>query len=103
MNRWWGNATDSQKQAASRDDRAASRSQRSARDTLRNLHLALSSDEDDFRDCDTSIHNASIFNLDGQGDTESISSDADMADAAELARQRALPVEDADFENDPDS
>ena len=81
MNRWWGNATDSQKQAASRDDRAASRNQRSAQGTLRDLRLALSYDEDDFRDCDTSLNKSSIFALDGQADTESITSDQDMAEA----------------------
>ena len=102
MNRWWGNATDSQKQAASR-------SQRAARRTLNQLPLELSSDSeaDDFLDCDTSIAgNTSIFNLDGQVDTDSIASEpAIMPDAAEveLARQRALPVEDADFENDSEA
>ena len=53
-----------------------------------------------------------MFNLDGQVDEDSIvdsetasTSAAEMPDeaAAELARQQALPVEDADFENDPKS
>ena len=96
MNRWWGSATDSQKQAAER-------SQRQARRTISQLPLVLSSDEDNFEDCDTSIADAPIFNLDGQADTESVASDLSDMDAAELARQRALPFEEADFENDPEA
>ena len=64
----------------------------------------IASDSDDeFGDANQSLSN---LNLDGEpGD------DPDMADAeqrrlaaeAELTRQRGLAVEDADFQNDPDS
>ena len=94
MNRWWGNSSDSANQAADRDRRAARR-------TINSLPAVLSdpgSDEDDFRDCDTSL----LFgNVDGADDLDE--TDDMAAAAAELARQRALPVEDSDFDNDPDS
>ena len=91
MNRWWGNKDESDKQASERSSRAARR-------TLASLNLVLSSDDDEFADADTSFHNQTIPQVDGDhDDTES------MADAAELARQRALPFEDADFEDDPDA
>ena len=95
MNRWWGSKADSDKQSSERDQRAARR-------RISELNLNLSEDEEDFKDCDTSINNTSIWNLDGQVDEDvsSVASDLDM-DAAELARQKALPVEDSDFENDP--
>ena len=52
MNRWWGTATDAEKQAADRNSRAAQR-------TIRNLPAAAlpaeSSDEDNFDECDTSF------------------------------------------------
>ena len=104
MNRWWGSKADSDKQAGDRNQRAARR-------TLNELDLCLSEDEE-YEECNTSLKNTSLFNLDGQVDEDSIvdsetasTSAAEMPDeaAAELARQQALPVEDADFENDPKS
>ena len=92
MHRWSGNETDSEKQAAARTSRAARR-------TISRLpEPTPSSDEDDFKDCDTSI----LFsNLDGADDPDT--SGDEMSAAAELARQRALPIEDSDFDNDEDS
>ena len=91
MNRWWGGATDSDKQANERNSRAA---RRIISQQQKEQSLILSSDEDDYADCDTS----GIFGgLDGADELPE-----DMA-AAELARQRALPVDESDFENDPES
>ena len=105
MHRWFGSSSDSDRQASERDSRAARR-------TIRELRLSSDS-EDDYGDAETSLHVSLqniTLNLDGQGDeNESGSeagSDTTMADAeaaAELARQRALPVAESDFENDPDS
>ena len=100
MNRWWGSKSDS-------DQQSNERNQRAARRTINNLDLRLSeSEEDQFDDANTSLHTSLqniTLNLDGHG-SESESENGDiMADAAELARQRALPVAEADFENDPDS
>ena len=95
MNRWWGSKEDSERQVGERSSRAARR-------TLSRLNLPSSpsdsGDEVDFRDCDTSFH----LNLDGEGGDIDIMDAAQRA-AAELARQRALPVDESDFENDPDS
>ena len=99
MNRWWGNKDDSAKQASDRDSRAARR-------TIRDLPLqVVVSSEDEYEDCDTSLR----FATDGTNDDLDVpvqpsTSGATMdAAARELARQKALPVEDADFEDDPDS
>ena len=60
MNRWFGSAADSEKQAADRNTRAARR-------TIASLpSLALSSDEE-FGDAETSLSN---LNLDGQVDND---------------------------------
>ena len=102
MNRWWGSSADSDKQSSERDSRAARR-------TIRNLPLQLPvvSSEDEYEDCDTSL----LFSTDGQVDLEtssnaSTSAAANMVDAAaaaELVRQKALPVEDADYQDDAES
>ena len=64
MNRWWGSSDDSAKQSAARDQRAASR-------FIRQLPpAALSDPEEEFAECNTSFHNSSLFNLDGQEDVE---------------------------------
>ena len=112
MNRWWGSTDDSSKQAASRDQRAANRDQRSARQTLQELNLNPFSD-DEFEDCNTSIKNTSLFNLDGQADNDSVSSDnhsrppspaVTMAmDAAAIAEQKALPIQDSSYPDDADA
>ena len=105
MNRWWGSKSES-------DQQASARSQRAARRSINKLDLHLSDDEE-YKECDTSFNNTSIFSVDGANDNfeDSLSDDPSAEPstmsqaeiAAELARQRALPVEDADFENDPES
>ena len=92
MNRWWGTSSDSDKQAADRASRAARR-------TIASLQTVQSDSDGDYEDCDTSL----LFsNLDGADDVDEMPTPAEIA-AAELARQRSLPVEDADFDNDVDS
>ena len=89
MNRWWGNSADAERQAGERSSRAARR-------TISSLPVVQSDSEEDYLDCDTS----GIFgDLDGNDDTAI----DDMAAAAELARQRALPVDEANYDNDPES
>ena len=94
MNRWLGSSADSKKQAGER-------SQRAARRTISSLPT-VTSDSDEFEDCNTSFR---LPNLDGQEDEDEDES-AIMVDAAaaaaELARQRALPFADSDYDNDPD-
>ena len=97
MNRWWGSSKDSDQQAADRASRAARR-------TINSLPLPSSSDDEEgeYRDCDTSL----LFgNVDGADDVDSEDemTNAAAAAAAELARQRELPVDQADFENDSES
>ena len=97
MNRWWGGSKESEQQSSERDARAARR-------TISKLPRSPSTDsEDDYRDCDTSL----IFgNVDGNDDLPSEDEAMDAAAAAaaaELTRQQNLPVEDADFNNDPES
>ena len=96
MNWRFGGKDESNRQAAERNARAA-RKTLAEQQQLLNI---LSSDKDDeYRDCDTSL----IFgNVDGADDGDDDTMSADEL-AAELARQRALPVEDADFENDAES
>ena len=91
MNRWPGSADDSARQASDRDSRAARR-------YLAQIPQVTSDSDDDFRDCETSL----LFSGDGADDLEESLNSSDM-NATELARQKALPVEDADFENDSES
>ena len=105
MNRWWGTSDDSSKQASDRNSRAARR-------TINQLQLRLSDDEE-FEDCETSINNTSIFNLDGQVDPESEDSRASSPSrpstpnmplsAAELAAEKAKPFEDSSYPDDADA
>ena len=91
MNRWTGIPSDSARQSADRSSRAARR-------IIAALPTVTSESEDEFfEDADTSL-----INVDGQADPGAMSTAAQAA-AAELARQRALPFEDQDFENDVDS
>ena len=94
MNRWWGSASDSDKQAADRNSRAARR-------TINQLPAAavVSDSDDEYTDCDTS---GLIFNVDGGDDADIMAAEAQAA-AAELARQKALPVAQSDYENDEDA
>ena len=91
MNRWWGSSNDSQRQSAER-------SQRAARRTINNLDLHLS-DEEEYLECDTSVHNRSIFSLDGAADeleSDTVGSDSEGAamplSEAQLAAEKAKPV-----------
>ena len=93
MNWWPGSKQDSEKQVADRNSRAARR-------TIATLPLVLSDDDDDkYEDCDTSL----LFSTDGANDLEGDEADTMNAAAAELARQKALPFEDSNFESDPES
>ena len=94
MNRWFGSAADSQQQASERDRRAARR-------TIAGLsHLVLSDSEDDFNDCNTTLGHQ----VDGQDDESVVEeSEAMTSAAAELARQKALPVDEANYANDEDA
>ena len=92
MHRWWGSSADSDKQAAERNSRAARR-------TISGFpHIPSDSSEDEYNDCDISL----LFSTDGANDELEVGDTMDAA-ARELARQKALPVDVADFENDPDS
>ena len=97
MHRWFGSAADSSKQASDRDQRAARR-------TINSLDLQLSEDEEEYQDCDVSINNTSIFNLDGQVD-EDLDEDPDIMalTAAQLAAEKLKPFEDANFPDDDEA
>ena len=101
MNWWPGSAAQSSSQAADRNQRAARRQ-------TRNLDLHLS-DEEDFQDCDTSLNNKSIFSLDGAADNDSATdSDESPEDtmaltAAQLAAEKAKPVQTANYPDDEDA
>ena len=95
MFRWSGSQKDSDQQASDRNSRAARR-------TIAGQTVPTPlSDEEEFQDCDTSL----LFSTDGANDdAESTSSETpDMSAAEELARQRALPVAESNFANDPES
>ena len=93
MNWWKGSKEDSERQAADRNSRAARR-------TIDRLPLVLSSDDEVYEECDTSLR---LPIVDGNDDIEEEEMDAAQAAAAELARQKALPFEVSDYENDDDS
>lgn len=95
MNRWWGSAEDSEQQAGDRNSRAARR-------TLARQVVVSSGSEDNAPFYNANDQSLSIPNLDGEDDEVIEAADMDAA-ARELARQRALPVDQADFENDVDS
>ena len=104
MHRWWGSSADSEKQNSERDQRAARR-------VIKSLDLnpnPLSDDE--FVECNTSINNKSIFNVDGADDAESENSlylseddEIPVMDAAAIAAQKALPFEDASYPDDDEA
>ena len=88
MNRWFGSAEKSEQQASERNQRAARR--------IIQEQVIINSD-DEYNDCETSFNTS--LNLDGApGDVPEIS-----VMAAELARQKALPVQDANFADDEDA
>ena len=101
MHRWFGDASRS-------DQQASERNQRAARRTLKEQKLSYTSaseeDEENFLDANNSL--SLPLNVDGGADSDFDSGSNTMADAAaaaELARQRALPVEDADFADDAEA
>ena len=99
MNRWFGDAAKASQQASERNQRAA-------RKTLREqaAYQSMSEDEElEFHEANNSL--SISLNVDGGADSDSGSLQSDDMNAAqaELARQRALPVEDADFEDDPEA
>ena len=91
MNRWLGGAKESESQASARNQRAARR-------IIRNQLMPTSDEE--FRDCETSFNTS--LNLDGEPG-ETAETDIMAAAAAELARQKALPVQDANYADDDDA
>ena len=96
MPNWWGGSSaDADKQTSERNSRAA---RRTIAEQLENLQSPASGDDEVYEDCDTS----GLFGgVDGGDDADL--DDMAAAAAAELARQKRLPVEDADYENDDDS
>ena len=83
MNRWWGSAEDSARQASDRSSRQARRII-----SRQNQILSSGSDEDTFDDANQSL---SALNLDGEpGDLDQpvMTTPAER----EIARQRSLPV-----------
>ena len=101
MNRWWGSTADSAKQSSERTQRAARR-------TINSLNLNPLSDEDEFLDCNTSINNTSIFGVDGADDASSVNSEEEVPGAmpltaAELAAEKAKPVDTTDYPDDADA
>ena len=87
MSRWFGSVQDSDRQASERNQRAARRA-------IASFPVISSGSEDEFGDCETSIH----LQVDGADDDI----EENMA-AAELARQKALPVDESNYENDPEA
>ena len=93
MNWWPGNSEDSARQSSERN-------QRSARRAIRNLPV-INSDSDEYEDANSSINILTgNLNLDGHADSDEETMDAA---ARELARQKALPVEEANYEDDSDA
>ena len=92
MNRWWGSAADSDKQSSDRSSRYAQRTLRAQ--AANQAALTIASDEE-FADAETSF-NAGL-NLDGDDDTPVMvdAAQAAAAAAAELNRQKRLPVSEA--------
>ena len=83
MNRWFGTKEDSDRQASARNARAARR-------TIASLpELRLSSDEDDFNDCESSF--TTSLNLDGQVDDETDSQPSTSA-ASQPAASPVVPA-----------
>ena len=107
MHRWFGSKEDSAEQASNRDRRAAQR-------TINSLTLQLSSEDEneEYEDCNLSIHHTSIFSLDGANDddledsvnSEESSSAGIMAlTAAQLAVEKAKAFEDASYPDDDEA
>ena len=99
MFRWPGGKSDSDKQASER-------SQRAARRTISSLNLnPCSSEDEEFKECDTSFNKSNIFTLDGAEELSGSEEETDIMvlTAAELAAEKAKPVDTANFPDDPDA
>ena len=96
MNRWWGSSQDA-------DDQRSSRNQRAARRYIRSN--IISSEEEEFDDANSSLAFDPNINLDGETAGMAPTEDERQAEAAriELARQKRLPVAEADFDDDDDA
>ena len=92
MNRWPGDESTSQKQAADR-------SQRAARRTVRSLNIPSDSDDDlSFHDPDTSF--SSNLNLDGEADMDPAAQRAAAAAEAHRQAELAKPFDKRDLPDD---
>ena len=97
MFRWPGSKSESDKQASER-------SQRAARRTITSLNLNPCSSDEEFKDCDTSFNNSNIFTLDGAEElSDEEETDIMALTAAELAAEKAKPVDTANFPDDADA
>ena len=95
MFRWSGNKATSNEQASERDSRAARR-------TIRSLNLNPLSSDDEFEDANTSFNRS--LNLDGDaGDSPEEMAAEQARLAAELAAEKAKPVQDSDFADDDEA
>ena len=89
MNRWWGSAEDSDKQAGER-------SQRAARRTIAAQLVLSESDEDDFKDCDLS--KSFLGNLDGNDSVPASDDEEDTNPPAIMVKfEDENGVDDADY------
>ena len=89
MNRWWGSAEDSDKQAGER-------SQRAARRTIAAQLVLSDSDEDDFKDCDLS--KSFLGNLDGNDSVPASDEEEDTNPPAIMVKfEVENGVDDADY------
>ena len=96
MFRWPGSKADSDKQSSERDQRAARR-------TISSLNLNPLSEDEEYQDCDTSFNNSNIFTVDGAADQISDEEDNMSLSPAELAAEKAKPVDIANFPDDPEA
>ena len=86
MHRWFGSASDSDKQAAERNNRAARR-------TINSLPVINSDSDDDYRDCDLS--KSFIANVDGADSLDGSSSEEDPPVMAKFEDENG--VDDTDY------
>ena len=98
MNWWGGSKKDSETQAGER-------SQRAARRKIADLQLnPLSDEEEIYEDCDLSINNTSIFNVDGADDAaDEDDAMAAALTAAQLAAEKLKAFQDSSFPDDEDA
>ena len=95
MNRWKGDDQDSLRQSSERSSRAARRA------IAQQTKIASESEDEDFFAANDVSLPLQGLNLDGEPGDDDIMSATEAA--AELARQRALPVDTSNYVNDTDS